>query len=382
MTRALVLMGSGETSPTMVTPHQNILKEINGPKLILDTPYGFQENADELSSRIESYFSVNVGHKTEPIKLRSKSANSSELATAISQINSAAWVFTGPGSPTYALDTWKSTGASEALKALLNRGTLVVSSAAALTVGTHTMPVYEMYKVGNDPYWVDGLNLLGIATGLSAAVIPHFNNAEGGTHDTRYCYIGERRIRTLEDQLPADVFILGIDEHTGVRFDIEEKTAHVFGKGAMTVRMGGTEWKVESGNFLTVDEILKHTGVRLASAPNISKSVLTAQYVSELLEAGNVNDAVEALLDLDKVERDIDTRAQVHALVTRLGELAASPKVDIETIVGPYIEALLAARESARKSGNWSEADAIRDRLVELKVSIKDSKDGSTWQIQ
>ena len=123
MTRALVLMGSGETSPTMVTPHQNILKEINGPKLILDTPYGFQENADELSSRIESYFSVNVGHKTEPIKLRSKGANSSELAAAISQINSAEWVFTGPGSPTYALDTWKSTGASEALKALLNRGT-------------------------------------------------------------------------------------------------------------------------------------------------------------------------------------------------------------------------------------------------------------------
>ena len=101
-----------------------------------------------------------------------------------------------------------------------------------------------------------------------------------------------------------------------------------------------------------------------------------------MLDAGKVNDAVEALLDLDKVERDIDTRAQVHALVTRLGELAASPKVDLETVVGPYIEALLAARNSAREKGDWNEADAIRDRLVELKVSIKDTKDGSTWQIQ
>ncbi len=382
MARALVLMGSGETSPTMVTPHQQILKEVVGPRLVLDTPYGFQENADELTHRIQTYFDFNVGTKTEQIQLRSKHDNSADLANAIAKINSAGWIFTGPGSPTYALETWRTTGASEALKALLTRGTLVVSSAAALTVGTHTMPVYEMYKVGLEPHWIEGLNLLGVATGLSAAVIPHFNNAEGGTHDTRYCYIGERRIRQLEDQLPADVFILGIDEHTGVRFDIEKGEAAVFGKGSMTVRMSGVEWRVESGKTVPFSEIQAHAGTRLATAPDISQSVLSAQFVAEMLDAGNVNDAVEALLNLDKVERDIDTRAQVHALVTRLGQLAASPKVDIASVVGPYIEALLAARESARKQGNWSEADAIRDRLIELKVSIKDSKEGSSWQIQ
>ena len=375
-------MGSGETSPTMVTPHQQILKEVVGPRLVLDTPYGFQENADELTHRIQTYFDFNVGTKTEQIQLRSKHDNSADLANAIAKINSAGWIFTGPGSPTYALETWRTTGASEALKALLTRGTLVVSSAAALTVGTHTMPVYEMYKVGLEPHWIEGLNLLGVATGLSAAVIPHFNNAEGGTHDTRYCYIGERRIRQLEDQLPAEVFILGIDEHTGVRFDIEKGEAAVFGKGSMTVRMSGVEWRVESGKTVPFSEIQAHAGTRLATAPDISQSVLSAQFVAEMLDAGNVNDAVEALLNLDKVERDIDTRAQVHALVTRLGQLAASPKVDIASVVGPYIEALLAARESARKQGNWSEADAIRDRLIELKVSIKDSKEGSSWQIQ
>ena len=382
MAKALVLMGSGETSPTMVTPHQQILKEISGEKLVLDTPYGFQENADELTSRIQTYFEFNVGQKTKSVQLRSKSDKAADIASAIAAINSAEWVFTGPGSPTYALTTWRESGAGEALKALLTRGTLVVSSAAALTVGTHTMPVYEMYKVGSEPYWVEGLNLLGVATGLRAAVIPHFNNAEGGTHDTRYCYIGERRIRTLEKQLPDDVFILGIDEHTGVRFDVDSQLATVFGKGSMIVRMGGKEWRVESGSSATFKEIQEHAGTRLASAPDVSESVLLAKEVEEMLESGNVNSAVEALLNLDRVERDIDTRAQVHALVTRLGELAASPKVDIATIVGPYIEALLTARESARKQGNWSEADAIRDKLIELKVSIKDSKDGSTWQIQ
>lgn len=375
-------MGSGETSPTMVTPHQQILKDISGTKLILDTPYGFQENADELTVRIQSYFEVNVGQSTKAIQLRSKNDKPTDLANAIAAINNSEWVFTGPGSPTYALETWRQSGAGEALKALLTRGTLVVSSAAALTVGTHTMPVYEMYKVGSDPYWVEGLNLLGVATGLRAAVIPHFNNAEGGTHDTRYCYIGERRIRNLESQLPTDVFILGIDEHTGVRFDIDSKSATIFGKGAMTVRMGGKEWKVEAGKTVQFEEIQSHAGTRLATAPGVSESVLSAKKVEEMLDSGDVNSAVEALLNIDKIERDIDTRAQVHALVTRLGELAANPKVDIATIVGPYIEALLTARESARKQGNWSEADAIRDKLIELRVSIKDSKDGSTWQIQ
>ena len=155
MARALVLMGSGETSPTMVTPHQQILKNVTGKKFILDTPYGFQENADELTEKIRSYFEVNVGIKAEDARLRTQVDCAADIANAIANINSAEWVFTGPGSPTYALKTWRETGASEALKNLLTRGTLVVSSAAALTVGTHTMPVYEMYKVGHDPYWVE-----------------------------------------------------------------------------------------------------------------------------------------------------------------------------------------------------------------------------------
>ena len=65
-------MGSGETSPTMVTPHQKILKNLNGKKFILDTPYGFQENANELTEKIRSYFEVNVGIKAEEARLRSK----------------------------------------------------------------------------------------------------------------------------------------------------------------------------------------------------------------------------------------------------------------------------------------------------------------------
>ena len=76
-------------------------------------------------------------------------------------------------------------------------GTLVFGSAAACTLGTHSIPVYEVYKAGADPYWEDGLDLLGTLTGLRAVVVPHYDNAEGGRYDTRFCYLGEQRLAAL-----------------------------------------------------------------------------------------------------------------------------------------------------------------------------------------
>jgi hypothetical protein len=120
----------------------------------------------------------------------------------------------GPGSPSYALAQWAGGPIPDALREkLTGGGILTMASAAALTLGVVTIPVYEIYKVGEDPRWLPGLDLLGVATGLRAAVVPHYDNAEGGNHDTRFCYMGERRLRMLEAQLPDDVFVLGVDSH-------------------------------------------------------------------------------------------------------------------------------------------------------------------------
>lgn len=227
-------MGSGENSPAMVTPHQNILKKLgkDSKRINLDTPYGFQENADELTERIRRYFAVNVGSEISDINLRNSKANS------IAEIDSADWVFAGPGSPTYALRIWKETGADIAFEKLVERGAIVMASAAAMSLGAKVMPVYEMYKVGDDPYWLDGLNILEKATGIRAVVVAHYNNTQGGTHDTRFCFIGEQRMRILESQLDSDIGILGIDEHTGIAFDLDAGTAEVFGKGVITYKKG------------------------------------------------------------------------------------------------------------------------------------------------
>ena len=101
------------------------------------------------------------------------------------------------------------------------------------------MPVYEIYKVGEDPQWVEGLDLLGTLTGVDAAVVPHYDNKEGATHDTRFCYLGEDRLAALEEQLPDHVGVLGVDEHTAVIVDVEARTITVAGNGVMSVRRRG-----------------------------------------------------------------------------------------------------------------------------------------------
>ena len=227
MGRYLVLMGSGENSSTMVTPHQKIIKGTgsNLNPINLNTPYAFQENKDELSAKIEKYFEVNVGTKI----------------TTSDDIDKANWVFAGPGSPTYNLKQWKKLGIDSKLNNLLSRGSLVLASAAAMSIGNKVMPVYEMYRVGEDPYWVEGLNILENALGFKGVVIAHYNNTQGGTHDTRFCFIGERRMKNLETQLDSEIGILGIDEHTGISFNLDTNTAEVFGKGVVTYRKSGVE---------------------------------------------------------------------------------------------------------------------------------------------
>jgi cysteinyl-tRNA synthetase len=47
----------------------------------------------------------------------------------------------------------------------------------------------------------------------------------------------------------------------------------------------------------------------------------------------------------------------------------------------PEIESLIAARAVARTKRDWKESDRIRDELAAMGVVLKDTKDGTTWEI-
>ena len=94
--------------------------------------------------------------------------------------------------------------------------------------------------MGEDPHWVEGIDILG-PFGFNLVVIPHWNNAEGGTHDTRFCFMGEQRFTKLEALLPADTTILGVDEHTACLIDLTTEVCRIEGIGTIVLRRQGQE---------------------------------------------------------------------------------------------------------------------------------------------
>ena len=93
--------------------------------------------------------------------------------------------------------------------------------------------------------------------GIRAAIIPHYDNNEGGTHDTRFCYLGERRLSMMERDLPAGAFVLGVDEHTACILDLDAGTASVEGRGVVTVRAAGRSATFASGESCPIARILE-----------------------------------------------------------------------------------------------------------------------------
>jgi hypothetical protein len=414
--RVLAIMGSGETAPTMAKVHRALFDRFGSravPAAILDTPYGFQENADELSARTEEFFATSVGNPVEVASFRSADVDAITAATAVARLREARYVMAGPGSPSYALRQWTGSGIPEALaEKLAGGGIVTLASAAALTLGVVTIPVYEIYKAGDDPSWLDGLDLLGSATGLHAAVVPHYDNAEGGTHDTRFCYMGERRLRVLEGMLPAGVFVLGVDSHTALILDLETGEASVSGLGGVTVRVDGRSTRFAAGSGLTIEAIGE--AARSLAAGDTTEAVHDAALAGNsgtapatppvpairdamadvegtfvaALERGDTREAVAALLDLEAAiaarlrggedSPDLDAAGSMfRSLIVRLGEGAADrPSRDL---VDGLVDGLVEARDVARLNRDFATADRIRDRLAAAGVEVRDSPEGSTW---
>jgi hypothetical protein len=261
-------MGSGETTPTMAKVHRQLFERLAPateagpvPAVLLDTPYGFQSNAHDISARAVAYFRESAGRSVAVASMaRTIGVPPVALEAALARVAEARWVFSGPGSPTYALAQWRPTIVPSLLaEKISDGGCIVFSSAAALTLGRWTVPVYEIYKAGEDPVWADGLDLLS-PLGSPVAVVPHYDNAEGGTHDTRYSYLGEERLQVLEAQLPPEGWVLGVDEHTVCIFDFDAGTVGVSGLGAVTVRRHGTSAIVASGRTLSIGELVELAG--------------------------------------------------------------------------------------------------------------------------
>ncbi len=414
----LAVMGSGETAPTMVTTHRMLASKLQKPAraVLLDTPYGFQENAPELATKAVEYFQTSINLELEVAGLTEIiGADSLTVERGLQKVADAHYVFAGPGSPTYALRQWSGTPLAGLLnKKLRDGGIVTFASAAALTLGRFTLPVYEIYKVGEDPRWLDGLNILG-EIGVNVALIPHYNNAEGGHHDTRFCYMGERRLSMLERELPDNVYVLGVDEHTGMVIDLDTQTVNVVGKGVVTIRVHGESTQIASGETFSVDRLrdpasattrnTKQTATSQSktSAP-ANMAVATAIFDNNLREAtdrlnqvfatalagSDADGAARATLELDDAiagwsgdtlqsDATDHARAVLRSMITRLAAAATGGLRDPRDVLGPFVQVLLDLRTQVRSDKRFDLSDIIRDRLAALNVEVRDTPEGAQW---
>ena len=245
-------------------------------------------------------------------------------------------VFLGPGSPTYAVRQLRGSRVWHAVTARhLLGGTTVLASAAMIAAGAQALPVYEIFKVGEDPRWEEGLDLMG-RHGLSLVLVPHWNNTDGGKElDTSRCYMGRDRFDVLRGLLEGDRTIVGLDENTALVIDPSEGRGEVSGMGDVTVIRSGRE--------------------------SVYKPLQTFP-LSELgpfrCESGRGD-----------VPADV-WEAAVAAL------LASGPAALGVPEVPPEVRRLIEEREGARTREDWAAADALRQRILASGWRVNDTPEG------
>ncbi len=304
---------------------------------VLETPAGFELNSASVAGRVADFLRTrlqNYSPRVDVVPARKRgTAFSPDDPDIVKPLLDANLIFMGPGSPTYAVRQLKDTLAWDVIRARHRLGaTLVFASAATISVGAWILPVYEIYKVGQDVHALPGLDLFSDFN-VPLSFIPHWNNAEGGVDlDTSRCFIGMERFVQWCDSLPSDHTIVGLDEHTGLIMDFEKNECSVSGVSSVSlVRECDPEIHASGKSFS-----LKELGdFKFPSSP----------------EDGISSNAWELIGTANRIVQE-------------------SPDADVLS--------LLDARQKARTAQDWAASDRLRGQIAERGWVVTDTPQGQT----
>jgi cyanophycinase-like exopeptidase len=367
----VVLFGSGETSPSGRKIFEQVMRKLPpAPRVaLLETPAGFELNSDQVIGRVGEFLQLRLQNHRPQIEIVRARARGTPLSPdnpeIVAPLLEADLIFMGPGSPTYAVRQMQGSLAWQMALARHRLGAaLVLASAAAIAISDFALPVYEIYKVGEDLHWKPGLDFFGLY-GLPLVFVPHWNNNDGGEElDTSRCFMGQARFACLMELLPPDLTVLGIDEKTALIMDIAAGQGQVSGLGGVT---------------------LIHTGH--AHPTHRMQPELEGSGLAEVAESrqGHVhyypNGQVFPLSECCPLEapgfgEGISPQVWRQALQarTRLAEQLSAPG---EAAIPPEVQALVDARQAARQRKDWAASDALRGQIEALGWQVKDTPQGA-----
>lgn len=361
----IILFGSGETSPSGRKVLESILRDLPvSPKVaLLETPAGFELNSAQVIGRVGEF----ITHRLQNYQPRISFVQARKRGTPyspddpeiIDSLYYADMIFMGPGSPTYAVRQLQDSLAWHALLARHRLGAAVaLASAAVVAISAYSLPVYEIYKVGEDIHWKDGLDLFG-HYGVSLVFIPHWNNNDGGEElDTSRCFMGQLRFSRLMELLPRDLTVVGIDEKTALIVYPDTGSCKVVGLGGVTLIHTG---KAHPDSYTEAE--LKGTG--LAEVAQQRKGHVHQFQNGQTFELSRIG----------PFNQPCDGIGLPDAVWQRAVEVNQKP---LEESTGPPLEImeLVNERESARNRKDWATADRLREEIAASGWVVKDTPDG------
>ena len=334
----IAFLGSGETSLAGGRIFETLARGLPQPLkiTILETPAGFELNSDQVAGRVADFMGTrlqNYKPQIDVVPARKRGTDfSPDDPEILKPLLSADMIFMGPGSPTYAVRQLQGSLAWDIVRARHRLGaTLVFASAATISIGAWALPVYEIFKVGEDVHSVPGLNLFS-DFGLPLSFIPHWNNAEGGVDlDTSRCFVGLDRFNEWCNNLPSESTTLGLDEHTGIIFDFKNGECQVLG---------------------------------------VSSVSLVRACDPEIYAAG----ATFPLSELGKLRTPDPLDAGIPAKVWEIVTDANEPE---DNTPPEEVQVLAEQRQKARAEKNWAESDHLRDEIAALGWIVQDTPEGA-----
>jgi cyanophycinase-like exopeptidase len=367
----IVLFGSGETAPSGRKIYETIFRNLPyKPRVaLLETPAGFELNSTQVIGRVGEFIQLRLQNYEPQITIvparKRGTPFSPDDPELIAPLYDADVIFMGPGSPTYAVRQLQNSLAWYALLACHRLGTAIVfASAATVAASLYSIPVYEIYKVGEEIHWKDGLDFFGMY-GLPLVFVPHWNNKDGGEElDTSRCFMGKPRFAGLMEMIPSELTVMGIDEKTALLIEPEACTCRVIGLGGVTLIHTGPAHRSaansESLNGTGLDEVAQNRQAHVHQYRNGQLFSLQRIGPFEYPDTGSGLP--------DEVWRQAIEARHRRGKAAEESPSEDSPPAEVLSLVNE--------RQAARARKDWRESDRLRDQVLAFGWQIQDTPEG------
>jgi len=197
-------------------------------------------------------------------------------------------------------------------------------------------------------------------------------------------YLGEKFPHVTKGYTPMAVKFFMLQSHYSSTLDLTDAGLQASEKGYKKLMtslstLQGLETKDTSSELdQSINDLLEEFLVHMCDDFN------TPRAIASLFEiVTKINSLKEGHLDINQLSKDtLDKLKKVYPeYITEVLGLPNDMDGGDNNILSGVMDLIIDLRQDARSEKNWAASDKIRDGLAKHNITIKDGKDGTTWNI-